>query len=133
MESVTSEFTVLEDDGFATVRLRSLEFGSVPDRILDNLRGTGLFLRLSILWQMEFIQLSPMLIHYILTDNKSAATSPGLVDAVAPILSHRLSKWPPARSTNGRLCLNPAQDPLNLILASSSDSGLTVSYHFLNL
>ncbi|KAE9388509.1 hypothetical protein BT96DRAFT_947558 [Gymnopus androsaceus JB14] len=82
---------------------------------------------LALFQHMEFIQLSPMLIHYLLADDMDAAISSDLIVHVAPILSMHLLSWPPSRSENGNLLLVPARNPLNLILATSSESGLTLA------
>ena len=103
-------------DGFYTPLVTSL--APSRDEAID-FKIYGLILRLSLLWGLEFLPISPALILFLLR-GYDAATAPAFIDSVAPEISKRLATWPPQSTISedgqARLDLKAGLDPMNLII-----------------
>ena len=84
----------------------------------------GIIIRTAIILGMDLLPISPIFIHFLLTDF-TASTNPTFVAEVAPELSARIATWPPPRTlnpANGKLELNImfGRDPYNIFVEMSS-------------
>lgn len=84
----------------------------------------GIIIRNAIILGMDLLPISPIFIHFLLTDF-TASTNPAFVAEVAPELSARIATWPPPHvlnPTSGARELNIifGQDPYNIFVEMSS-------------
>lgn len=103
-------------------------------------RSCGFLLRLSLLWEQNFVLFPPFLFVYAITGSLEAALDNALLSSVAPSLSKRLITWPPNVSIDDdgvrHVDLGEVgKDPRSLVqqvledvsLSNSSSSSLLIS------
>lgn len=88
---------VVEDDGHFSLLLRLFDVVPYSDSTLARFRAIGLFIWLCLIWQIEPLQISPLLIAYLVSQSLDVSTDPGLLRHVSPRMESRLTAWPPVR------------------------------------
>lgn len=117
----SSIWTMLEDDQVYTTRMLKPHLVPLTDDLMNYLQGVGLFIRISLLWRMPFLRLSPAFVYFLLSNNREAATAKTFLKATMPVLSGRLDTWPPPRvdpqNPYSPYDLSTTKDPLQLIMS----------------
>jgi hypothetical protein len=89
------------------------------DNDLIFFQAYGLIIRTALLWRMEVLPFSPILILFLI-DGFHSATDITFTNAVAPEMTARLATWPPPLTSGSTrtpyLDIIVGQDPMNLIV-----------------
>ncbi|KAF9036535.1 hypothetical protein BDP27DRAFT_1435641 [Rhodocollybia butyracea] len=92
----SEDWQAVGDDGHFSILLRPFDVIPYPDSTLSRFRAIGLFIRLCLIWQIEPLQISPILISYLISQSLDVSTDSELLQHVSPQTQSRLSAWPPA-------------------------------------
>lgn len=98
-------------------------------------RAYGLILRTGLIWGMDLLPISPVVILFLIADYE-VATSDTFLEAVVPSTFTRLRTWPPpAVNVNGvfQLQLVPAEDPYTMILKIDHSIQVRLKHDFMVL
>ncbi|KAJ3807859.1 hypothetical protein F5876DRAFT_79325 [Lentinula aff. lateritia] len=82
-------------DRYFTLKLQDFEDIPYPTTDIRHFRAIGLFRRLALMWQVEPVAISPMMVAYLISESMEVSISLNLLTQVAPDLNHRILQWPP--------------------------------------